>query len=103
MENFILNGGNSDSNYNQIVVGGKANSLYNDLLFGGSSYNISSNEKDIVFFMNLKLNQTGCWSVFNDKYKYYRFLVNHSMIGVFYKPENLPMQPKPDENSILEC
>ncbi len=103
MREFVLNGGSANSSYNQLANGGSASSLFYDFLFGGSAIPIFGSQDDMIFFMNLKLDQTDCWSGFNDKYRYYRFLVNHSMIGLFYRPENLPPEPIPADNSQLDC
>lgn len=59
--------------------------------------------RDIVYFMNKKLQTDSCWSNFNQKYKYYQFLVEESKISSFYKPSDLPEEPKPSDNENLSC
>jgi hypothetical protein len=100
----IIDGGNANDSFTQSVNGGSANSRFNDNLVGGNAnYNYATSNADLIFFMNLKLDTTDCWSSFNKKYKYYQFLVQNSQIKSFYRPDNLPEEPIPSDNPILTC
>jgi hypothetical protein len=58
---------------------------------------------DLSKMLTLKLNDNGCWSNFNSKYRYYQFLVEFSRICPLVKEEDIPSEPKPSDNNDLSC
>lgn len=58
----------------------------------------------IIQLMVDKLNNNNrCWSKFNSKHKYYDFLKEFSKTKSFFRPENVPEEPKPSDNDELGC
>lgn len=58
---------------------------------------------DFVRFLLVKLNDEGCWSDFNAKYRYYTFLVALSKMSPLLVESDLPPAPTPTENDTLDC
>jgi hypothetical protein len=59
--------------------------------------------QQFINLMNQKLQTGSCWSAFNQKHRYYEFLLKHANLGSFYKPSDLPTRPNPSDNNNLNC
>lgn len=44
-----------------------------------------------------------CWSEFNNKHRYYQFLVDLARISTLFKPADVPEEPIPSDNPTLDC
>jgi hypothetical protein len=50
-----------------------------------------------------KLIATNCWSDYNAKYRYYNWLASQGDYAPFFRSEDLPPPPDPDDYSNLQC
>ena len=61
---------------------------------------------DMVSILNDQLSPTGCWSDFNRVHRLWRQLRTLSQQAPnvsFYRPEDLPPEPSPDDFSNNDC
>lgn len=70
------------------------------------SVNFDEAVEDMVSILNGQLSPTGCWSDFNRVHRLWRqlrALSQQSPNVSFYRPEDLPPEPSPDDFSNNDC
>ena len=94
-------GGQSLNGFIDILFGGNSDSLFDYTVFGGNSIFEDTpppiQAKTIIELMNEKVTKEVCWPKFNKKYEYFLFLKEFSNTPSFYKPSDLPVEPRPSD------
>lgn len=104
MSESVLSGGSASSSYNNTLYGGNAGSSFVASVTGGnasSSFSIPPNFSELLI---AKLNNGNrCWSEFNEKHRYHRFLVEFARMSSLVNSEDIPDAPIPADNDELDC
>jgi hypothetical protein len=64
---------------------------------------VSQHSTLFVQLLIAKLSDDSCWSSFNEKHRYWLFLVELSKMSDFIRTEDLPPEPTPSDNDQLGC